>query len=157
MKRIVIYAVLLCGVLLVPLQSSDVAKLRPVQVVALNRIGETVWLHTDTGDSGQGPTALAALQNLKDTTPALIYLDTASYLLVSQTALEDTQELRGALKNKVKVCAYDQNTLPEDTGRFLDIHGTLPMLKDWKTGDGLPVLSLENGRLFLLKKSEKNT
>ena len=138
MKRIIAYIVILALLLLAPVEKLDVAKLEPVEVVYLYKESGSVVLSTDTGAKGKGENALSALQELKETTPGVVYLDTAQYLLVAQDALEQINVLRAELKDKIKLCMA-QNVELENAAKYLNVHGKLPRLRQWKTGEKLPL------------------
>ncbi len=146
MKRLILYGILLAGALLAPVQRLDVADLRPVQVIALYKEEKQVIIKTDTGDLGRGEDAPAALQNMRDTSPAVIYLDTAQYLLIGENTEEEVEKLRPVLKASVQLCAAEPVPM-EEVGAFLHVHGKLPRLESWKAGDPLPVLGAQNNRL----------
>ena len=152
MKRLPFYIVLLALTFLAPIKRVDVGQLQPVEAVFLVRQGEAVTLTTDTGDTGQGSTALEALYDLKETTPAVIYLDTAEYLVLSESAAQDVQALRDYLKGSVRVCYMDGEVGPEKAVQYLNVHAKLPKLKRWKAGDELPILTNEK----IIEKSENN-
>ena len=157
MKRILIYVMILAAALLVPVKGNDIGRLRPVQAVMLYKEAQSVVILTDTQDKGKGATAQEALENLKDTTPGIIYLDTARYLLLGESALTEVEQLRSVLKPSVQVCLAEGAVLREETAAFLKAHGQLPQLKDWKNGMDLPVLTTFEKRLILSKKSEIST
>lgn len=154
MKRILLYVLILALVLLIPVESADVADLRPIEVICIYKEGNTVILETDTGDVGSGTNAIEALADMKQTSPAVIYLDTAEYLLVSENAAGEVDSLREILKDSVKLCMTKDKVALEDAAKYLPVHGDLPQIREWKTGDRLPILSLENGRIKLSEKSE---
>lgn len=130
MKKILSAAVLaLC--FLAPVQRLDVAKLQPVQTVAVYWQEEQIVLETDAGDKGRGETAQEALANLKENALTVIYLNTAEYLLVGQGAQWQAEHLRPVLHNDVKVGPYGGGDIAEETA-FWEIHGELPKLKAWK-------------------------
>lgn len=142
MKRILIYIGILALTLMAPVERLDVAKLEPVEVVFLSKEGDTVLLATDTEASGRGMDVSAALQDLKRTTPGVVYLDTAEFLVVSEDAAEQIDALRAHLKGSVKLCLA-RDLQVEEVAKYLEVHGNLPKLKDWKSGDPLPVLAGE--------------
>lgn len=154
MKRILLYAIILTAALFVPVKGNDIGRLRPVQAVLVYKEEENVVIQTDTEDTGVGETAKEALQNLEDTTPGIIYLDTARYLLVSEEALSEIEALRDALKPSVEMCLAEGDVLGENTALFLKVHGQLPQLKSWEKGADLPLLTTFENRLILAKKSE---
>ena len=131
--RKVIYALLLSALFLAPVERLDVAKLLPIRAVALYMQGERVVLETDTAHLGSGVDALHALDSLKKNTPAVIYLDTAEYLLVSEAAQSYAEQLRGILKPTVKVCVCDAAGKVQEAAKYLDVHGTVTELHRWGT------------------------
>jgi len=151
LKRIVLYGIVLAVAMLIPVERADVAQLRPIEVIALYCSGDTVVLETDTGDLGMGQTAAQALAHMRSTTPALIYLDTARYLLVSDGAREQVQQLRQYLKPSVQLCQLENRVDLQQAARYLPVHGSYPALKRWQTQNSLPILTETGGRLTLQK------
>ena len=131
--RKLLYAVILVALWFVPLERLDIAKLLPVQAVAMYMENNNVVLETDTGNIGRGEDASKALEHLKETTPAVVYLDTAEYLLVSENAVSKAGELAQYIKPSVKVCVCDAAGRVKDATQYLDVHGNLPKLRDWMT------------------------
>ena len=154
MKRIGIYLMLLAAALLAPVERADVAQLRPVEVVCVWRTETGITLQTDTMDIGQGSSVAAALEDLRATTPAIVYLDTADYLLIGDGAMEEAKALRQVLKSTVRLCAAHQEVPLEEVSQYLKVHGELPGFSQWESGAELPVLTVENERLKISKKSE---
>ena len=132
MRRL-LYALLLVSLLFVPLNRVNVANLLPVEAVAIYVDGERVVLETDTEHTGGGKTVEEALVNLKENTPLVVYLDTAEYLLVSPDATERVESLRPHLKPSVKVCVCQAAGKVKNAVEYLQVHGDLPPLKNWKT------------------------
>ena len=112
-------------------------------------------IETDTGDRGTGKTGMQALANLKATTPAVIYLDTADYLLLGEDADPALEELRGKLKRNIRLCRVTEKINPKQAAEYLKVHRKLPQLKVWKANENLPVLEHFEERLILLKKDVK--
>lgn len=130
--RKVLYVLLLVALLFVPLNRVNVADLLPVEAVAVYMDGDWVVLETDTEHTGRGTTVKEALADLKENTPAVVYLDTAEYLLVSADAAEQIDSLRPYLKSSVKVCMCMAPGRVKDVVEYLEIHGDLPRLKNLK-------------------------
>lgn len=156
MKRSIIYIVICILTLLIPVERMDIAKLRPVQTVLLQKQGDIVVISTDTQDIGQGTTALQALENMKETASGVIYLDTAEYLLISENAVDQVQQLRSHLKESVTLYQCEVAIDTKEVSRYLDIHGKGPKLKAWKAGDSLPLLKETGGRFILLKNFQNS-
>lgn len=129
--RILLYIVILALLFLAPVQRLDVAKLEPVQTVAVSMEDGTVILETDTDNTGRGVDAAEALQNLEDTTPGVIYLDTAEYLLVTEAALDCVDTLRSSLSSSVRVSLWDGEGSVKTAAKYLGIRKDLPKLRDW--------------------------
>lgn len=153
MKRIVLYIAVLGLLTLAPVKSIDLGNLRPVEVVMVCRQADAVVIATDTEDVGRGTDAAAALENLKATTPGTVYLDTAEYLLVAEDAEDAAEQLRNSLKKSVRVCMAEPEVDLKTAAEFLPVHGDLPQLKNWKTGDKLPCLTVTENGLLLTENS----
>ena len=119
--RTVVYILIIIVTLLIPVQRLDVAKLQPVEALAIYEDQGMVVVLTDTEDKGVGETAHQALENLKETTAAVIYLDTAEYLLVAQGAESYTEEFEEYLKPYIKVRPYNGGTVKDEV-KYLDAH-----------------------------------
>ncbi len=156
MKRFLIYVLLIAFAVFIPVKGADVARLRPVQVICVSREEGTLLIRTDTGDFGTGATVTEAISTMKATTPAVIYLDTAQYLLIGEDALDTVDDLRKHLKGSLQTCIAEADALQEDTASFLKVHGKLPKLENVKSGSKMPVLIGIEKRLFLSEKNENN-
>ncbi len=151
MKRLALYALILAIVWIIPVKPTDVAKLQPVEVIAIYQTADTVYLSTDTGDFGVGKDALSALTNMKQTSASIIYLDTAEYLLIGKGAQSAAQYLRQELKPSVMLCQVTGKVDLAQAAKYLDTHGELPCLRRWNEQNALPVLNVQNGRMCFQK------
>ena len=149
MKRWILYSVLFAAAMLIPVNSTDIGKLHPVQSVFVEYNNEQVILKTDTGEIGIGDTPELALENLKQTAPAIIYLDTAEFLLMEENSLKFAEQMRKLLKDKVRICLMDPEIEVSRATKFLRVHGKLPKLQGWKQGENLPILTRQNERIIL--------
>ncbi len=120
--RKLLYIIILGAMLLAPVKRLDIAKLEPVEAVAVYLEGNQVVLQTDGGSVGRGKTAEAGLANLKDNALSVIYLDTAQYLLIADGAEAVASELRKYLQDSVQLGVYNGGDVKEEA-RFLDVHG----------------------------------
>ncbi|MBR5529763.1 MAG: hypothetical protein IKU57_04745 [Oscillospiraceae bacterium] len=150
MKRSFLYMLILAVVLLLPAKATDVGKLRPVQTIAVYKAGAAYVIETDTEDIGRGESLSAAIENLKATTPATIYLDTAQYLLVRDETLLDM--LKPYLKDTVRVCQFKGKPPMDQVSKFLSAHAEKVTLDNWEKGNGLPLLDCTKGRLEFFVK-----
>jgi hypothetical protein len=151
MKRWILYGILFALAVWMPVESVDIGKLHPVQAVSVGYQEGKVILKTDTGEMGIGDTPALALKNLQETAPAVIYLDTAEFLLMEESGLEFVTQMGMFLKDKVRVCLIDPEVEVSLAAKYLQIHGNLPKLKGWNSGGNLPILTLQNERIILLE------
>jgi hypothetical protein len=150
MRRCIIYAAIMAVVLAIPLERTDVADLHPVQTVALYKTRGGYRIETDTEDFGVGVSVDAAFKDLIDTTPGVIYLDTADYLLVSEEAKPGVEQMRQYLKNGVRICqTVGQGDLKAVT-QYLSVQRGLQPLNKWKSGQQLPVLDCRTDHIKFL-------
>jgi len=133
--RWLLYIAILASLFLAPLERTDVAKLLPIKAVAVYMDTDSVVLETDTQHKGMGADVTEALQDLKKNTPAVVYLDTAEYLLIDENATDFLAEFKTFLKPSVKVCVCDASGRAGKVAKYLEVHGNLPKLRDWKSDE----------------------
>ena len=141
-------------VLAAPVKPMEIEKLRPVQIVSVYKENDWTVVETDTGDIGIGASVEQAVQNMKDTSGGVIYLDTAEYLLLTKETEETAERLRAELKPSVGICLMTGVEDLQKAVLFLQSHGELPKLKEWKKGRELPILSSFGESFIFLKKVE---
>ena len=122
MRRI-LSGMILLALFLAPVKRVDIAKLLPIEAVAVWMEGENVVLQTDAGYATTGKTVLEALEKLIDQTPAVVYLDTAAYLMVSKDALDQTEALRDMLKPSVRVFVVENMQDIKQMIAYVSAHG----------------------------------
>ena len=130
--RKILYAAILVSLFFAPLENLDIAELLPVESVAIYTESDQVVLQTNTENTGRGVTVSSALENLKAVTPAVVYLDTAKYLLVSEDATAYVDDLRQYLKSSVEVAVCDAKNMVKDAARYFGTHGGTVELRHWK-------------------------
>ena len=145
---------LLLGTLLLtkPFSATDVARLKPVDVIRVSTINGGVMVETDTGDTGNGRDLESAFANLKDTADGEIFLETADRLLISPQAVELLPELTAYLRPGCNVYVELGVVELDLVSAFLDIHEPGVTLQDHRAGQSvLPVLYLIDGRMYLVE------
>lgn len=159
MKRTILYLAILLAALTVPRERYDVGKLKPVEVVLLFKERNAVVMSTDTGDMGIGRTVSEAYENLKETSAGIIFLDTADYLLVEESAADEVVMLHQWLKPSVRMCFAQRGTDLKAAAEYLSTHPPATELKEYGASQSMEKLTLRNGRMFLQKmeKSQKTT
>ena len=152
MKRIFIYGLLLAVALAAPAKRNDLGKLHPVELIKAHRENGAVVLETDTGAKGKGKDIASAIQNLKDTTAGIVFLDTADYLLVGYGEDDLIAELKDYLKRNTRICFATQTVDPEEATGFMSVHTPQKRIGQWKMGDKVGKLEYYDGRLCLNEK-----
>ena len=149
MKRIAIYLLMLGTVLIVPMRGTDVGQLHPVELVQLYKEEDRIVIATDTGAVGKGRTVEEAVANLNATTAGIVFLDTAQYLLLSESEKEQYPAMAHYLKPKVRVCAGEHGIDLHEAAAYLDTHRPSVCLKDLGSAELLQNLAIEGGRIIL--------
>ena len=154
MKRWLLYgAALLTAVLLMKdenRQGTDVAKLEPAQILAVEESGGGLSVRTDMGHSGWGTDLESAIADMKMTASGQVFLDTAEYLLVSPGAMKWMPELSELLRSSCQVCLAGEVEELTAVAEFLSGHEPGYTLGDWRKGTvGIPVLYLLKERMYL--------
>lgn len=151
---IILYAIV--GVFgLSPFRGNDIATLSPVEAVWLEAEHGNVRIETDGGDIGVGETVLAALDNMKETASATVFLDTADFLIVKTGSEALIEQLREILRPSCSLCVAE--TMPDlkQTAAFLSMHEPSFKMKNSYAGVGeLPLLQEQKGRLILIEKDD---
>lgn len=121
MRRI-LYVLMIALSFFAPVKRLDIAKLLPVEAVAVCRIDDKVKLITDLENTGFGADVMEALADLKNSTAAVVYLDTAEFLMVGEGADNDAAQLLPYLKKSIVIGAYNGGDVRKEA-RYLDVHG----------------------------------
>ena len=127
--RTLLYIVILLGLTAAPVKPLELAKLEPVQTVSVDYAQNQIILQTDTGSKGIGDTIEAAIDDLEEGTPGVIYLDTAQYLLLTKDAIPYILGIENHLRNSVRVCLWDGKGSLEMADKYLSVKNDLPLLK----------------------------
>lgn len=130
----------------------DVGKLQPVQVVSIAKQENRVILLTDTGDRGAGADVSRAIKDMKATSAARVFLDTADYLLVEPDAEAWLPQLQSHLRPSCNVCFVEGTVDLELAGQYLQLHQPKFTMMQYEAGERrLPCLRTEEGRMKLVR------
>lgn len=155
MRRWILYALglLLVGFsALMPFHRTDVAELKPVELICISRVEGQVRIETDTGDWGVGPTVETALEHLKATTAGDVFLETADHLLVRGGEEDLIEELAPHLRPACSLCKLEGTVSLEEAAAYLNAHKSEVSLQDRRSGDRrIPVLQVTEGRMELVQ------
>lgn len=131
--RKLLYIVILSALLFAPLERVRIAQMEPVTAVAVRMEETNIVVETDGGMHGSAKDLKGAVDDLKSNAPAVVYLDTAKYLLISENACKYAGELAIYLKGSTRVCITDEQEDMEWMIRYLDSHGDLPDLRSFNS------------------------
>lgn len=130
---------------------TDVGKLNPVQAVRVYSIEDRIVIETDAENFGIGNTLNAALDDMKQTVPSEVFLDTADYLILSPSCQPLLPALMEHLRPSCAVCLEQGQTDVTQVGAFLEIHKPQVTLMRYCAGQtNLPTLITQNGRMELV-------
>ncbi len=133
-----------------PFQDVDVAKLQPVQVIGVAQRLSGVVVTTDTGDVGLGESLERALQNLEQTTPGYVFLETAQYLIINDEGLPLLPALANVLRPGCAVYLLEGEADIGELAAFLAAHPSQVTLRDCAAGNQVLPLLIANGGRFSL-------
>ena len=119
--KFILYALIIALSLFAPVTRLDIAKLSPVEAVAVYKEYGQVVLKTDEENEGRGENVHLALADLREKASVIIYLDTARYLLVGEGAEAEAAALQAYLKESVLVGNYAGGDVKEEA-KYLDVH-----------------------------------
>ena len=130
---------------------TDVAELRPVEVVSVSYNDGTIAIRTDTGDYGMGADLKEAVINLQNTTPAEVFLDTAEYLLIDKDCEPMVQAMVEYLRPSCGVCVLEGDVEMEMVAQYLRNHKPINTLCKYRAGEKrLQTLRVTKGRMELV-------
>lgn len=136
---------------LLPFSGTDVAQLKPVEVLWVYQTAEGVVIETDTLDRGSGSTPEDAFQNLMETTSGHIFLETADFLMLDRQALALLPQLTERLRPACGVCVAEGKINMEQVASFLNAHRPKCTLRDCsKENVPTEILKVEEGRMRLV-------
>ena len=149
MKKILLYILLLGAALILPVEGTDVGKLLPVELVQLDKMGDTVVISTDAGATGTGETVKAAIRDMEKTAAGIVFLDTADYLLVTESAMEEVESIKEHLKPSVRVYIQHVEMNLKDAAAYLSVHRPEHQVRSCQDPQSLQILTEESGKVIL--------
>lgn len=147
------YLLFLTGFLLwktVPSTASDVGKLLPVELLYIDKEGETVVIQTDNELEGHGRTWEEAYRNLEGSASGEVFLDTANTLLVTERTEELIPALLEVLRPSCGVGRFSGGGDLKQTASYLRAHRVQTTILEYVNGEtDLQQLIYKEGRLHL--------
>lgn len=121
--------------------------LEPAELVRVTVEDDVVAIETDTGAQGYGQDLDTAIGNLQLSSASEVFLDTAEYLVVDETAVELLPELWEILRPSCKVCIAGGQIDLAEAAEYLCGHTPTTNLLQCRAGTGkLEILYVQEGR-----------
>lgn len=130
--------------------AADIGKLKPVEVIQIIVVEESVTIRTDSGDYGTGENLTAALEKLRESADGEVFLDTADQLILTGNPTGEWQSIFEMLRPSSGVCVAGAETDLEQAAKYLAMHPPKVTLRDLRAGEGTPehlIMEGERGRL----------
>lgn len=140
MKKWIVLAMALLIFTVLPSPGMELGELHPISMLSVGVDGKSIYLVTDTLDSGTGETLEAALRNMKATTPGHLFLDTVENLVITEQTRYLIPQLKSILRPGVLVCLADSEVNPETVPEFLRSH--IPEYRLSETDENTPLQKL---------------
>ena len=109
--------------------------LEPVSLVRIDRSGAGILVETDTGVKGQGEDFLAAIADLHDKAAAVVFLDTADWLLLPNGESIAVQDLLTVFRPSVRVCIWEGSLDCKTAASYLNVHEPSVTLAEVRAGE----------------------
>ncbi|MBQ9168331.1 MAG: hypothetical protein IJX67_08005 [Oscillospiraceae bacterium] len=154
MKRIALFAAALAAVLFLGKSKdrTDIAKLKPVEVVRVSCIENQVRLETDTQNIGKGNNIREAVADLEKTAAGMIFLDTADFLLIGAGGEGYVLQLKDFLRPGCLICQEYGTEDLQKAAAYLRIHKPDLTLLEYEAGEKtIPILITEEERMELVQ------
>lgn len=151
MKKWIFMLLALLAFIALPSSGTELGQLHPVSLLVVRTQGKTIQLLTDTLDVGAGETLDTALQNLEDTTPGHVFLDTVEHLILTEQTRFLIPQLKQLLRPGVTVCVSESELDMQTTPEYLRTHTPQYKLSDTNASTPLQRLTYSEERYFLEK------
>ena len=149
MKHWIWAALALLALAVLPSPGTELGQLHPVSLLEAGTTERQVYLKTDTNQIGWGETLDAAIEDLEQTTPGHLFLDTVQTLIVRPDAKFLLDDFRRQLRPDVRVCQSWDKLDMERVGEYLGEHTPETKLLDADADTMLPTLRCTEGRCIL--------
>ena len=121
-------------------------RMEAVETVLIRQTETGIAVETDTGAQGYGENLTQAIENLHSSSSAIVFLETANYLLLSAGTEELVPQLDMFLRPNTLVCKMAAQTDLLEVTDYLKIHPPGIRLIDLKAGHRVQTLYYRKGR-----------
>lgn len=153
MKRIILYCLVFVGIwILAPEDRAEIGDLIPIEVIEIRQEENRIRVTTDTENAGTGSTVKEAFEDLKATSPGIVYLSTTEFVLLTEESQGLLPELRNHVKTGAGVCLIEEDLNLMDAAAYLSVHNPKYKMCDDNSNGSIEVLREKEGRLILEEK-----
>lgn len=151
MKRWLIYLIAVLVLYSLPEgQGTELGKLNPAGLVYIYKEADQFVVRTDTEEMGRGASLEKALEDLRATSSAEVFLDTVDYILVTEDTKSCVPELEKEFRLSSKMVLATGQIDAVQAASFLATHDPEMTLLDYvTTGKSLPKLMMAGERYYL--------
>lgn len=140
MKKMLLFIVLIGAISFagfLPFDGTDVAKLHPVEVLAVNCKNGNFTIKTDTGIVGIGTNVDMAIRDLKLAAPGEIFLDTVNYILVGKECAHVASAFCNYLRPACQIYIFEGEGELGQIAKYLENHPSDATILSYRQGDAL--------------------
>ena len=153
MKKIGYYILVLAAVwVTASADRTEIGDLIPVEIVEVRKEESIIKVTTDTGNVGLGESVKEAFEDLKATTAGVVYLDTADFVLLEESAVGLIPELCGYVKQRAAVCLIEGEVNLKEAAGYLTVHNPKNRINSLDNSEKMEILKEIEGRMCLYEK-----
>ena len=156
MKRWIVYPGLLAALLLLPEgQGVDIGQLKPAEILYIYIEDGATVVQTDTDNVGKAWNLEGAIADMRQTSDGEVFLDTVSYLVVTEETKDKLPELGKILRPGTSVVMATAPVELKNLAAFLKVHKPKIQLFSCVLGQAnLPKLMTAGEQWYLVQQSD---
>ena len=156
MRRWLAVTCLLALFLLPEGRGTDIGSLKPVEVLVISIEEGRICVETDTGDRGAGMTLTSALKDMRDAASGEIFLETVSYVLVTEDTRLLLEKLGYILRPGTEAVLVTGRVDLQQVAEYLTIHRPEYSLQNYMNEpERLPKLMTAGERCYLVQSGNE--
>ena len=151
MRRWLIYLIAVLVLYSLPEgQGTELGKLNPAGLIYIYKEADQFVVRTDTKEMGKGVSVETALEDLRASSGAEVFLDTVDYILVTEDTKSCVPELEKQFRLSSNIVLATGQIDAVQAADFLAIHNPELTLLDYvTTGKSIPKLMMAGERYYL--------
>lgn len=127
---------------------TDIGELEPVQVIYIRREQGKVLIETDLGHVGAGQDLEEAVEDLKQSAAASVFLDTADFLIMDTDCTVRLSEAAEFFRPGIRICLADGLSDLQAAGKYLEVHDlTVSLVRAQSGAENISKIRCVGGRI----------